>query len=86
MGWSNRDKKHGRRYDLEYKNYQGTEEQKKARAQRNAARAKMMKLGLVKKGDGMDVHHKRPIRSGGGNSKSNLAVKSKSRNRSFSRK
>lgn len=32
-------------------------EQKKRRAQRNAARAEAMKKGLVKKGDGKEVDH-----------------------------
>ena len=40
----------GRNYKREYKTYQGSTEQKKKRASRNAARAKLMKLGKVKKG------------------------------------
>ena len=43
MGVSNIDKAHGRNYRAEYDKYQGTEEQKKKRAQRNAARAAMVK-------------------------------------------
>ena len=70
-----------RNYRKEYDNYQGTAKQKKDRAKRNAARAKMKKAGRVKKGDGKDVHHK----SGMSNKKSNLSVKSKSKNRSFAR-
>ena len=70
-----------RNYKSEYKNYHSSEEQKKRRAKRNAARAKMKKAGRVKKGDGKDVHHK----SGLSNKKSNLSVKSKSKNRSFAR-
>lgn len=66
-----------------YKDYQGKPEQIKKRAQRNAARASMEKAGRVRKGDGKDVDHKKPIRSGGSNTKSNLAVKSKSRNRGW---
>jgi hypothetical protein len=61
--------------------YNGTEEQKKNRAKRNAARAKAIKAGKVRKGDGKDVDHKHPIRSGGGNSKGNLRVRSRSKNR-----
>ena len=38
--------------------YNSKPEQKKRRAQRNAARAKMMKAGKVRKGDGKDVAHK----------------------------
>jgi len=86
MGISNKDKEHGRNYRAEYDNYQGTAEQKKKRAQRNAARADMVKAGKVSKGDGKDVDHKKPIRSGGTNAKGNLRAKSASANRSFSRK
>lgn len=46
-----------RDYRKEYDEYQGTSEQKKRRAQRNAARKAAMKKGLVKKGDGMEVDH-----------------------------
>ena len=74
-------KKAKRNYRKEYDNYQGTAKQKKDRAKRNAARAKMKKAGKVRKGDGKDVHHK----SGLSNKKSNLSVKSKSKNRSFAR-
>lgn len=73
----------GRRYDLEYQNYQGTAEQKKRRAKRNAARAKMKKAGKVKKGDGKDVIHKNGNPKD--NRKSNLGVQSKSKNRSYAR-
>lgn len=74
-----------RNYRREYDTYQGTEEQKKRRAKRNAARAKMMKAGRVKKGDGKDVDHAVPISKGGGNGMGNLRVKSASDNRSFPR-
>ena len=72
-----------RNYDLEYKNYQGSEEQKKNRAKRNAARRKLEREGRVHKGDGNDVDHKRGI--SGGNGDSNLRVQSKSDNRSYPR-
>ena len=67
----------------EYDNYQGKPEQIKRRASRNAARAKLMKAGRVKKGDGKDVDHKNgsPLQ----NHKSNLRVVSKTTNRSFPR-
>lgn len=74
-----------RDYKKEYKNYQGTEEQKKNRAKRNSARATMAAAGKVRKGDGNDVDHKKPLSKGGGNGKSNLRVQSKSANRSFKR-
>jgi hypothetical protein len=68
-----------------YRDYQGTPEQIKKRAQRNAARAEMVKQGVAHKGDGKDVHHKTPIKSGGGNRKSNLAITAKSSNRGYPR-
>ncbi len=46
-----------RDYRKEYDTYQGTAQQKKNRAVRNAARAKMAKAGKAKKGDGKDVGH-----------------------------
>lgn len=72
-----------RNYRLEYDRYQGTEKQKKNRAKRNAARAKLAKQGRVRKGDGMDVDHKNGVSAGNGNS--NLRVQTKSANRSFPR-
>lgn len=65
------------------KKYNAKPEQKKRRAQRNAARAKMVKAGKVHKGDGKDVAHKN--NNTANNSRSNLAVQSKAKNRSFSR-
>ena len=70
-----------RNYKKEYANYQGTEVQKKRRASRNAARTKMAKAGLVKKGDGKDVHHT----TGNPLNNSKLAVKPASKNRSIAR-
>lgn len=46
----------------------------KDRAKRNAARATLEKEGKVKKGDGKQVDHKRPISSGGDNRRSNLVA------------
>jgi hypothetical protein len=63
--------------------YNRKPEQKKRRAQRNAARAKMIKAGRVRKGDGKDVAHKN--NNTANNSSSNLAVQSKAKNRSFKR-
>lgn len=73
-----------RNYKREYELYQGTEEQKKNRAQRNAARAKMMKDGKVRKGDGKDVAHVKAFDKGGSN-KTGLKVEDESSNRSFKR-
>lgn len=74
-----------RNYKKEYANYQGKPEQIKNRAKRNKARAEAMKDGRVKKGDGKDVDHKKPLSKGGSNHKSNTRVVSKSTNRSFAR-
>lgn len=63
--------------------YNAKPEQKKRRAQRNAARRKMMKAGKVRKGDGKDVAHK--DNNPRNNSRSNLSVQSKAKNRSFAR-
>jgi hypothetical protein len=59
--------------------YNSKPEQKKRRAQRNAARRKMEQAGLVRKGDGKDVDHK--DHNTGNNSRSNLQVQSASENR-----
>lgn len=74
-----------RNYGKEYDNYHSSDEQKKKRAARNAARRKMAKAGKVRKGDGKDVDHKTPMAKGGGNGKGNLRVTPKSKNRSFAR-
>ena len=55
----------------------------KQRVMSNQARATMAKEGKVSKGDGKDVDHKRPIRSGGTNARGNLRVMSASRNRGW---
>jgi len=72
-----------RDYKQEYQNYQGSEKQKKERARRNAARSDMKKAGKAKLGYGMDVAHKN--NSTKDNSKKNLAMQTKAKNRSFPR-
>lgn len=74
-----------RNYKKEYANYQGTPEQIKNRAKRNAARRAAMASGRARKGDGMDVDHIKPLSKGGSNSSTNTRVVSKSNNRSFAR-
>lgn len=62
--------------------YNSQPEQKKRRAQRNAARATMERAGKVRKGDGKDVDHKSHSARGKlNNSRSNLRVMSRSKNR-----
>jgi 5-methylcytosine-specific restriction endonuclease McrA len=70
-----------RDYAKEYREYHAKPEQKKNRAQRNAARSIMEKEGAVRKGDGKDVDHKHPIDKGGSNARGNLRVMTKSENR-----
>ena len=74
-----------RPYAKEYEQYDGTPAVKKKRAARNKARAMMEKEGLVHKGDGKDVDHKKPLSKGGTTTKGNLRVKSASANRSYAR-
>jgi len=74
-----------RDYKAEYARYQGTAEQKKNRAVRNAARNTLTAKGVVSKGDGKHVNHKTPISKGGGNAPSNLSVKTEANNSSFPR-
>tara|TARA_S200002703_G_scaffold17815_1_gene14559 strand:+ start:1086 stop:1346 length:261 start_codon:yes stop_codon:yes gene_type:complete len=73
----------GRNYKKEYANYHAKPAQKTNRAGRNKARKIVMKAGGTAKGDGKDVNHKngnpRDNRIG------NLAVTSKTANRSFKR-
>jgi len=72
-----------RDYKKEYANYQGKPAQVKKRASRNSARAKLSAGGAVRKGDGKDVHHKDGNPKN--NNRSNLAVTTKAKNRSFPR-
>jgi uncharacterized protein YggE len=72
-----------RDYKHEYLTYHAKPEQKKNRAQRNAARNTMMKAGKVAKGDGKDVDHVKPIRSSGTNAPKNLRVTSIKSNRGW---
>jgi len=87
-----------RNYKKEYKNYHGKTDQKKKRASRNTARARMIKAGKVSKGDSKDVTHRKSKgvivkgkdvahRNGNpkDNKKKNLGVASKSKNRSYAR-
>lgn len=77
-------KKKDRDYDKEYDDYHSTPEQKKKRAQRNAARAKVQ---AKRKASGDKpltkdevVDHKKPLRKGGTNDEDNLKVKSRKKN------
>ena len=76
-------KKTKRNYRKEYDNYHGKKEQIKRRDKRNAARNIAKKKGIVKKGDGKDVHH---VGGDALNKKSKLKVVDASKNRSYPRK
>ena len=67
---------------IRQRKYNSQPEQKKRRAQRNAARSQMEKAGKVSKGDGRDVDHKKHKARGKlNNSTSNLRVMDKGANR-----
>lgn len=75
-----------RNYRVEYDKYQGRPEQIAKRSERNQARAIMEKKGVVKKGDGKDVDHIKPLVKGGApTAAGNLRAIPKSQNRSFAR-
>jgi hypothetical protein len=63
--------------------YNARPEMVRRRGENNKARAMLMKEGLVRKGDGKDVDHKRMLDKGGTNKRSNLRVMPKSRNRGW---
>jgi hypothetical protein len=74
-----------RDYKQDYANYDGTEAVKKKRAQRNKARRMLEREGVVSKGDGKDVDHKKPLSKGGTTTRSNLKAVPASTNRSYKR-
>lgn len=71
-----------RNYKREYEMYQGTTEQKRNRAKRNAARREMERELGKSAIAGKDIDHKTPLSKGGGNGRSNLQVTSVHYNRS----
>lgn len=78
--------KNGKRdYKTEYEKYAGKSSAKKDRAQRNKARAMMVKAGKAHKGDGKDIGHIKALGRGGLSVMYNLQVQSKSENRSFAK-
>ena len=68
-----------RDYKQEYKKQGASKKAKLQRAENNRARAKAMKEGKVKKGDGKDVAHTKP------GAKGSTFVQSASNNRSIPR-
>jgi hypothetical protein len=65
--------------------YKATPDQIAKRVERNKARRQAIKAGKVSVGDGKDVDHIKPLSNGGTSSPSNIRVRSKSDNSSFSR-
>ena len=74
-------------YKRDYKREYAIEspERRHQRVERNQARQTLEHMGLVHKGDGKDVDHKRPLSKGGSNSVSNLRPRSAHANRSYPR-
>lgn len=70
-----------RDYKLEYARDHASPKAKKQRAARNKARSLMVQAGRVKKGDGKEVDHKKPLSKGGSNGRTNLRVVSRAANR-----
>lgn len=68
------------------KEYNARPENVRKRVKNNQARAIAMKNGLVKKGDGKDVDHKRMLDEGGGNDPGNLRVQTRKENRGWRKK
>ena len=72
-----------RDYKKEYESYHGKPEQIKQRAERVKAQRMVDKTGKDANGngkadarEGKDIHHKKPLRSGGKSTKSNLRIRS----------
>lgn len=78
-----------RNYKREYATAKARGEQGTGHDSTNAiqhrARRKAIKLGMISKNSKETIDHKKPVSKGGGNAKSNLRVKSRSDNLSFSR-
>lgn len=68
------------------KEYNARPENIAKRVKNNAARREAMDKGLVKKGDGKDVDHKKMLDEGGTNAPSNLRVQDASTNRGWRKK
>lgn len=72
-----------RQVTRQVRGYNARPEAVQKRSMNNAARRQLEAEGRVGKGDGNDVDHKRPLRSGGTNARSNLRVVPKGQNRGW---
>jgi 5-methylcytosine-specific restriction endonuclease McrA len=70
-----------RNYKKEYSDFHGKKKQIKNRTKRNKVRREAEKKGLVKKGDGKEIDHIKPLSKGGSNGKKNTRVVSRKTNR-----
>ncbi len=70
-----------RDYKKEYARDHAGPEERKQRAMRNQARRDAEKEGKVRKGDGKEIDHIKPLAEGGSNAKSNQRVVSRTENR-----
>ena len=77
-------KKKPRNYKREYARDQSSKKAKTDRAKRNKIRRKLTRKGVVKKGDGKEVHHVKGVRKGNG--KKNIRVVSRRTNRKIGKK
>ena len=74
-----------RDYKQEYKDFHGKPEQVAKRGERVKARRIMEKEGVASKGDGKDVDHIKPLKSGGTSARGNLRMRSIAANRASSK-
>jgi len=81
MAKSGQTKANAKPASVQKRAYNSTEKSKKERAARNKVRRQALAKGTVKKGDGKDIDHKKPLRNGGSTAKSNTRVRSAKANR-----
>lgn len=74
-------KKNAKKETVRERDYDRKPEVKKRRALRNKARREAIREGRVRKGDGKDIDHKKPLSQGGSGSKSNTRVRDSRSNR-----
>ena len=74
-----------RDYKKERASYDSKPKVMAANRARKKARYQLEKEGKVKKFDGKDVDHKKPLSKGGSTKRPNLRVQSASKNRSYAR-